>query len=73
MTELRAAIDILDTRLVAMLALRQTYIERAAILKPSAASVRDDRAHRTGRAQCDGGSKARGPVARDRRDACGAP
>jgi len=41
MTELRAAIDVLDTRLVAMLALRQTYIERAAVLKSERGSVRD--------------------------------
>ena len=41
MTELRAAIDVLDTRLVAMLALRQTYIERAAILKSERGAVRD--------------------------------
>jgi isochorismate pyruvate lyase len=41
MPELRAAIDLLDTRLVAMLALRQTYIERAAILKSERGSVRD--------------------------------
>ena len=41
MPELRAAIDVLDARLVAMLALRQTYIERAAILKSERGSVRD--------------------------------
>ena len=41
MPELRAAIDILDTRLVAMLALRQTYIERAAVLKAEREAVRD--------------------------------
>ncbi len=41
MTELRAAIDVLDARLVAMLALRQTYIERAAILKTERGAVRD--------------------------------
>ena len=41
MTELRAAIDVLDARLVAMLALRQTYIERAAILKSERGAVRD--------------------------------
>ncbi len=41
MTELRAAIDTLDARLVAMLAVRQTYIERAAELKPERGSVRD--------------------------------
>ncbi|MGZ5922052.1 MAG: chorismate mutase [Rhizomicrobium sp.] len=41
MTELRAAIDVLDTRLVAMLALRQTYIERAAVLKSERGAVRD--------------------------------
>jgi len=41
MTELRAAIDMLDARLVAMLALRQTYIERAAMLKSERGAVRD--------------------------------
>lgn len=41
MSELRAAIDMLDARLVAMLALRQTYIERAAVLKSERSSVRD--------------------------------
>ena len=41
MTELRAAIDVLDARLVAMLALRQTYIERAAVLKSDRGAVRD--------------------------------
>ncbi len=41
MAELRAAIDVLDRRLVALLALRQSYIERAAILKPARGSVRD--------------------------------
>ena len=42
MTELRAAIDRLDARLVAMLALRQRYIERAAILKKTRDAVRDE-------------------------------
>jgi isochorismate pyruvate lyase len=41
MPELRAAIDILDARLVAMLAQRQTYIERAAVLKSERGAVRD--------------------------------
>jgi len=41
MTELRAAIDGLDARLVAMLALRQRYIERAAVLKKTRDAVRD--------------------------------
>lgn len=41
MTELRHAIDTLDARLVALLALRQTYIERAAVLKSERGSVRD--------------------------------
>jgi isochorismate pyruvate lyase len=41
MTELRAAIDSLDARLVALLALRQTYIERAAQLKTGREQVRD--------------------------------
>jgi len=41
MTELRVAIDTLDKRLVAMLAVRQTYIERAAMLKSDRGTVRD--------------------------------
>ena len=42
MRELRTAIDGLDARLVAMLALRQRYIERAAILKEKRQAVRDE-------------------------------
>ena len=41
MRELRAAIDGLDAKLVAMLALRQRYIERAAVLKQTRDAVRD--------------------------------
>ena len=41
MTELRAAIDTLDARLVALLAVRQAYIERAAQLKTDRSQVRD--------------------------------
>src|SRR5690242_3250799 len=41
MEELRAAIDRLDARLVALLALRQGYIERAAHLKTGRDQVRD--------------------------------
>ena len=41
MTELRAAIDTLDARLVALLAVRQAYIERAAQLKSDRSQVRD--------------------------------
>ena len=41
MAELRDAIDALDRRLVGLLALRQRYIERAAILKQNRAAVRD--------------------------------
>ena len=41
MAELREAIDVLDTRLVALLAVRQAYIERAAELKSSRGQVRD--------------------------------
>ena len=41
MNELRAAIDTLDTRLVALLAIRQAYIERAAQLKTGRDQVRD--------------------------------
>jgi isochorismate pyruvate lyase len=42
MEELRAAIDALDERLVALLARRQLYIERAAVLKADRGAVRDD-------------------------------
>jgi len=42
MKELRAAIDAVDTWLVAMLALRQRYIERAAVLKAARDAVRDE-------------------------------
>ena len=41
MEELRAAIDSLDIRLVALLAVRQAYIERAAQLKTGRDQVRD--------------------------------
>ena len=41
MEELRAAIDSLDARLVALLAVRQAYIERAAQLKTGRDQVRD--------------------------------
>jgi isochorismate pyruvate lyase len=41
MAELRAAIDALDARLVALLAVRQAYIERAAVLKQDRSAVRD--------------------------------
>jgi len=41
MAELREAIDLLDGRLVALLAVRQAYIERAAALKSSRGQVRD--------------------------------
>jgi isochorismate pyruvate lyase len=41
MNELRAAIDTLDARLVALLAVRQAYIERAAELKTGRDQVRD--------------------------------
>jgi isochorismate pyruvate lyase len=42
MEELRLAIDALDQRLVALMARRQLYIERAAILKPDRGAVRDE-------------------------------
>ena len=42
MHELRAAIDGLDAKLVATLALRQRYIERAAVLKQTRDAVRDE-------------------------------
>ena len=41
MAELRQAIDTLDARLVALLAVRQAYIERAAQLKTGREQVRD--------------------------------
>ena len=41
MAELRTAIDKLDARLVALLAVRQAYIERAAQLKTGRDQVRD--------------------------------
>ena len=41
MAELRVAIDTLDARLVALLAVRQAYIERAAELKTGRDQVRD--------------------------------
>ena len=41
MNELRQAIDTLDSRLVALLAVRQAYIERAARLKTGRDQVRD--------------------------------
>jgi isochorismate pyruvate lyase len=44
MPELREAIDALDARLVALLAVRQAYIERAAQLK-----ARRDQVHDSGR------------------------
>ena len=40
--ELREAIDMLDARLVALLAVRQAYIERAARLKTARGQVRDE-------------------------------
>ena len=40
--QLREAIDALDARLVRLLALRQDYIERAAVLKTDRATVRDE-------------------------------
>jgi len=41
MAELRVAIDALDRELVSLLARRQLYIERAAILKQDRDAVRD--------------------------------
>ena len=41
MAELRTAIDALDARLVALLAVRQAYIERAAQLKTHRGQVHD--------------------------------
>src|ERR1700743_3098191 len=41
MAELRVAIDALDQELVGLLARRQAYIERAAILKQDRGTVRD--------------------------------
>jgi isochorismate pyruvate lyase len=42
MEELRVAIDALDVELVQLLARRQAYIERAAILKTDRGTVRDE-------------------------------
>lgn len=42
MAELRAAIDALDARLVALLAVRQRYMDRAAVLKTERGQVRDE-------------------------------
>lgn len=42
MEELRVAIDALDVELVTLLARRQAYIERAAILKKDRNTVRDE-------------------------------
>ncbi len=42
MDEVRAQIDRLDRALVALLAERQTYIERAAVLKTARDTVHDD-------------------------------
>ncbi len=42
MAQLRAAIDDLDQRLVALLAVRQAYMDRAAVLKTARDQVRDE-------------------------------
>jgi isochorismate pyruvate lyase len=42
MAALRTAIDTLDGRLVRLLALRQAYIERAAVLKTDRGTIRDE-------------------------------
>ena len=42
MAELRDAIDAMDAQLVRLLAQRQGYIERAAVLKQDRATVRDE-------------------------------
>lgn len=42
MAELRAAIDALDARLVVLLAVRQRYMDRAAVLKTERGQVRDE-------------------------------
>jgi isochorismate pyruvate lyase len=42
MAALRGAIDTLDARLVRLLALRQAYIERAAVLKRDRGTIRDE-------------------------------
>ena len=42
MAELRDAIDALDRELVRLLAVRQAYIERAAVLKKDRGTVRDE-------------------------------
>ena len=42
MAALRVAIDTLDGKLVRLLALRQAYIERAAVLKTDRGTIRDE-------------------------------
>ncbi len=42
MARLRTAIDDLDGRLVRLLALRQAYVERAAVLKTDRGTIRDE-------------------------------
>jgi len=42
MAQLRGAIDALDRRLVQLLARRQAYIERAAVLKQDRGTIRDE-------------------------------
>ncbi|MBV9550051.1 MAG: chorismate mutase [Alphaproteobacteria bacterium] len=42
MAQLRVAIDALDAELVRLLARRQAYIERAAVLKKDRATIRDE-------------------------------
>jgi isochorismate pyruvate lyase len=42
MAQLRAAIDLLDARLIRLLALRQGYVERAAVLKTDRGTIRDE-------------------------------
>ena len=42
MAQLRTAVDELDRSLVTLLAIRQSYMERAAQLKPRRDQVRDD-------------------------------
>ncbi len=42
MAQLRTAIDALDEKLVRLLALRQAYVERAAMLKTDRGTIRDE-------------------------------
>ena len=71
MAELRAAIDALDAELVVFLVCRQTYIERAAVLKQTRAAVRDEARIEDVIAKVVAAAKAAGLVARRSPSRCG--